>query len=361
WYDKPTGRWTTSDYYAKDLKLPGWAAEINAMKIPDKMRGKTWELSPEVKASGLTFETAKPGVPPGFGKSFPHQLPDDKAFYDTWTYTPFANDFVAQSAHQAVTNLGMGKDDVPDILTLNFSSNDYLGHRFGPNSPEVMQMSVDTDKAVSKILNDLQKNVTGGLSSVLFVLSADHGVVAVPEDLEARGIPGGRLSDEDETKKALAEKVGADALGMSDDGLIWFDHAKLALAGIDLAIAQRKAAELFRADPRVFRVYTKSELPMVPVSDWIDEAAHRGIDAERGWDVAVIYKPGVYMYGGTGTGHGSPWIYDASVPLVFAGSGMKRGRQTDATGPEDIAATVCAELGIIAPSGSIGKAVGLLP
>jgi hypothetical protein len=52
--------------------------------------------------------------------------------------------------------------------------------------------------------------------------------------------------------------------------------------------------------------------------------------------------------------HGSPWTYDTFVPIFFAGHRVPRGRVYRPVGPQDIAPTIAAYLGIKAPSGSVG-------
>lgn len=362
WFDKSTGTWTTSDFYEKSNKLPAWVSEVNAMKIPDRMRGKKWTLSLPQSEYSNVFPTTAPSPPNGFENQFPHTLADGSSFYDLWTFTPYGNDFVVESTEHAIKKLGIGKDDVPDVITLNFSSNDYLGHRFGPYSPEVMEMSIATDRSVSRLLNFLDRNVSGGLNSVLFVLTADHGVVPVPEDLIARKIPGGRTGAEFETnlRKETANAIGVDCIAAFSDGFIWLDRKKIAEKGITLEAAQNAVGKILSDSPLVFRTYASSSLQNLPIGDWYDAAAKRSLHNERGGDLVVIFKPGVYeSEGNGGTGHGTAWIYDQSVPLVFCGPGIDIGRHLDNSGPQDIAATVCIELGIIAPSGSVGRAIGL--
>lgn len=362
WYDKSTGSWTTSDFYAPDKKLPSWAATANSWKYPDQFRGKSWEAQiPADVAAKHAFPTKAPAPPTGFGDTFPHTLPVE-GFYDVWTYTPWANDFVVKTAVAAIDELGMGQDDVPDILTLNFSTNDYVGHRFGPYSPEVLELSVQTDRSISDLLNALKAKVPGGLAKVLFVLTADHGVVPVVEDMADRRIPAKRVTGEfwTDLRARLAKAMGTEAVAHIDDSLLYLDHAKLASAGVPVSKARAAAASVLSSDPHVFRAYTHEALASLPAGDAMDEAARNGFDSERSPDVVFALRPGIYT-GGTGTGHGSGWAYDTAVPVIFAGPGVAQGRHMDRSGPEDIAATVAALLGIVPPSGNIGRAIGLAP
>ena len=43
---------------------------------------------------------------------------------------------------QAIVNEQLGQDDDTDVLTVSFSANDYVGHRYGPYSQEVMDVTL---------------------------------------------------------------------------------------------------------------------------------------------------------------------------------------------------------------------------
>ena len=52
--------------------------------------------------------------------------------------------------------------------------------------------------------------------------------------------------------------------------------------------------------------------------------------------------------------HGSPWTYDTYVPLLFAGPGIEPRTVSRLVGPQDLAPTLAAYLGVKPPSGSVG-------
>jgi phosphopentomutase len=71
-----------------------------------------------------------------------------------------------------------------------------------------------------------------------------------------------------------------------------------------------------------------------------------------------VLKPGWFSGGQTGTTHGTWNPYDAHIPLVFMGWGIKHGSLTRETHMTDIAPTVAELLHIQAPNGNIGTAIG---
>jgi arylsulfatase A-like enzyme len=57
----------------------------------------------------------------------------------------------------------------------------------------------------------------------------------------------------------------------------------------------------------------------------------------------------------TSTTHGSPWDYDAQVPLVLWGAVFKPGTYRDPVQTIDLAPTLAAALGLDQPSGAQGR------
>jgi type I phosphodiesterase/nucleotide pyrophosphatase len=58
--------------------------------------------------------------------------------------------------------------------------------------------------------------------------------------------------------------------------------------------------------------------------------------------------------------HGTPWPYDISIPLMFAGPAVKPGEYSTAAVQQDVAPTVAAALGIHMPPTATGRALPIL-
>ena len=78
---------------------------------------------------------------------------------------------------------------------MSFSSNDSVGHTYGPDSPQVRDIAIRTDAAIGRLLTEIDRAV--GLSHVLVSFTTDHGVAPLPETLTERGLPGGRMTTKD--------------------------------------------------------------------------------------------------------------------------------------------------------------------
>ncbi|MBC8044804.1 MAG: alkaline phosphatase family protein, partial [Rhizobacter sp.] len=76
----------------------------------------------------------------------------------------------------------------------------------------------------------------------------------------------------------------------------------------------------------------------------------------RSGDVHIVVKPNTFFaFGQTGTTHGTPYDYDAHVPILICGAGIKQGCYNAAATIIDIAPTLCNVLGLPVPQGRTGR------
>ncbi|MGV3724282.1 MAG: alkaline phosphatase family protein [Actinomycetota bacterium] len=351
WFDETTGGWVSSSYYVPTARLPEWVNAVNEQKIPDRLRARPW--TPQVSAEAMK----RVWNPKGSDLSFSHALSGKD--YGAFATSPAGTEFVLETARKAVAAEKLGQDEIPDILTLNFASNDYVGHRYGPDSPETLDISVQTDRQLSEFLNFLEKSVPGGLKNVTFAVSADHGVATVPELSSASGVPvaravGGAIKAAAES--ALDAQVGAaDWIAGTDNGDLYFAEAAVAAFPkvsrsrmeeiASAAVMQVAGVQFACGRSAVFS-------GRVPHSRLGRQITH-GTHPDRTGDVTIILKP-LWIPGsaptGTGTTHGAPYPYDAQVPMLVAGFGMRPGAYTERTQPAQLAPTLALILGVARPS-----------
>jgi hypothetical protein len=365
WFDAKTGNWTSSDYYCKKGKLPAWAIKVNQGRTVDAYQNKSWTAALPPAAHKRTSTPDKPGIGEPFGRSFPHHLGSGDGYYSNFTKTPFANDFVLATVEEAIRDEAMGQDDIPDVVTINLASNDYLGHAFGPDSPEVMEMSVATDRSLSDFFRFLNKTVPGGLANVLIVVTADHGVMPMAEEYTKRGLPGGRVAPKDllnGLKAALKEEFEVDDL-ISDFGdyMVYLNPKALEDTETTLDDVALFTRDWLREQPQIYGAFSRWDLvEQAPARTEVSGMLARSFQKDRSGEVFFFLKPGYILDSrGTGTGHGSPWAYDRNVPLLFRGRWLDTGKKLDDCGPEDITPTICSILGIGKPTGCLGRTIGI--
>lgn len=382
WFDDIGGRWISSTAYCKDGKLPAWAEAVNGEHIPDKTLGTMW--TPSVPADVLAGRTISPNLTPErepykMGRAFPHAIGAEKVKqnYRAFTLTPSANAFVFETAKRAIREEKLGQHgETPDLLALNLATNDYVGHAFGPFSPEALDITVQTDRLLADFLNYVQSAVPGGLNDVVVVVTGDHGVVPVVENLQERDLSSARVLDAnvvDAAQKALTASFGEGAwLAHGKDGkVVGYVEPYVVLddAAVAQAIASGKATSRAQIEdvaaravatlPGIYACYTRSQIleGRLPQTEITRRVIH-GFHPKVSGDIFVVTDnlyvtdpgtPGPYV-----TTHGSPYVYDTHVPILIAGSGIKSGVHTNPVSPADIAPTLCALLGIEMPSASDG-------
>src|SRR5205085_1216173 len=75
---------------------------------------------------------------------------------------------------------------------VSFSSNDVVGHSYGPDSQEVLDMTLRSDRLMKDFLDFLDTQV--GPGRYVVAITADHGVCPLPEVARAGGKDAGRIS-----------------------------------------------------------------------------------------------------------------------------------------------------------------------
>jgi hypothetical protein len=328
WYDAGTGHFVSSTYYMKDL--PNWVKDFNAQSI-EKYRGAEW-------VGG--------------------KLPSDAKLFPAIISSPFGNDLLESFAERAIGAESLGKDDIPDLLALSFTSNDYVGHDAGPESPQAKALCLETDEALGRLFKYLDSSI--GLNNILIVLTADHGVAPTPEANASRHSPGGRLAAQvqNTVQAELTKRYGEGKwILSSSEHTLYLNLDMLRDKKLDRAEIEQTLREMLLTVPHVFRVYTRTQLMNGSMlDDPISRRVANGFHQVRGGDIYLLLDPG-WFFGAIGTTHGSAFNYDAHVPVIFMGPWIKPGIYDVTIAPNDIAPTLATILEIETPDGSEGRAL----
>lgn len=338
WYDTKTGDFVSSTYYFRSL--PDWVQAFNRGRSVDRYAGTEWQFD-KASPAGLFKMPAEPGA----------KL--SAAVYSS----PFGNELLEQFAEETVRQEKLGQRGSTDLLTLSFSSNDAVGHSYGPDSPRVHDMCVQTDRELGKLFEFLDRSI--GMQHIFVVLTADHGVMPLAEQLQQERMPGGRMSSAalfDPMRQALAARFGAGEWLSSTAGTSpYLNQALIAEKKLDAGEVERVAASAIANVPHVSRVYTRQQLVLGEVSgDKVSERVVRSFNARRSGDLEVLLDP-YWIRSATGTTHGTPYSYDSHIPMIFMGPGVKAGRYVRPAALNDVAPSLATLLDIETPSGSVGR------
>lgn len=361
WYDGSKGSWITSTYYMNEL--PQWVKNFNDKKVVDEFYQNGWNTMYPIATYVQSTKDENEYEAKPFGadqKGFPYDL---KRFagknYGSISSTPFGNTMTMMMAKDAISNEEMGKDSITDFLAVSFSSPDYVGHSFGPNSIEAEDTYLRLDKDLGELFDYLDKMV--GKGQYLTFLTADHGVAHVPGFMTENKLPGGAVDDNkmvEDLNKQLKEKYGKGGIVLGAyNYLISLNHTMIDTAKLDRSAIVEDIIAFVKNIKGVDRVFEISKLMDQPMNADVKNRLANGWHPKRSGDIQILFAPGWIDGGKTGTTHGLWNPYDSHIPLVWYGWGIKQGKSNQEVYMTDIAATLAALLHIQMPSGSIGKPI----
>jgi predicted AlkP superfamily pyrophosphatase or phosphodiesterase len=372
WFDNKTGRFVTSRYYRHEPHA--WVNAFNRQKPADRWRGTVWErLRPDldyVKHSGPD-DVACEGTGVFQGQTFPHPFfarELSQTYYDGMLNSPRGNQLLLELVRAAVAAEKIGQTDTTDLLCISFSSNDLVGHCWGPDSQEVLDMTLCTDEVIKGLLDLLDAQV--GKGNYIVTLSADHGVGSLPELAAAEGKDAGRVPAELLTSRA-EETLNEALLGpgqkapwlespRKSNSWVYLNQATLREHGIAPARAERVLAEWLAAQPGIEAALTRTQLMSAEPLGSLADKVRLSFRPEACGDVMVILKP-YHLFSPSvpprdpknvpyRASHGSPHPYDTHVPLFAFGPDVVPGKRAELVTPQALASIVAHALELPPPA-----------
>lgn len=359
WYDTKTGNWISSTYYMK--ALPAWVNTFNEKKWVDSFYVKGWNtLYPiatytQSTADNVTYENKM------FGNNFPYSLMQFVGKnYNPIVATPHGNTLTTMFAKAIINNENFGADNITDFLAISYSSPDYAGHSFGPNSIEEEDIFLRLDKELGELLDFLDTKI--GKNQYLLFLSADHGAAHVPAFLNENNIPAGHLIHQpllDSLNFNVKQQFGRDDL-IAD--IINYQVALNTRLIDSLKLNKKEIKDVIikylLQQPQILNAIDIETISQSPLNNKLREMIVNSYYSKRSGDIQLLYSPQwIDDFEKGGTTHGVWNPYDSHIPLLWYGWKIKAGKTNSETSITDIAPTLAALLKIQMPSGSTGKVI----
>jgi predicted AlkP superfamily pyrophosphatase or phosphodiesterase len=345
WYVK--GQFTTSTYYADTL--PRWVRRFNERRVPVHSAGRAWTLLlPERDYPEPDFVAVENE---GKNQTFPHSLTSDTSLAKTqFIEFPWMDEYTLAFAMQGLHDLNLGRGPHADLLAVSLSTNDDVGHRYGPDSREVHDEIVRLDRTLGVFLDSLFK--VRDSTRIIIALTSDHGVAPFPEIGNPPDVARRMHVDYkpllDSARARLAERGVADTLAFRfDSGVLIVNREALARRGVDADWAVEDFARRMRELPGVARVQRVQDLPK---GDTIQDAITRrwlhAVPTDLPAELVMTLKPYHVWRNVLRAEHGMPYDYDAHVPVIFYGPPFRSGRQDELARVVDMAPTLARVLGV---------------
>jgi hypothetical protein len=183
-------------------------------------------------------------------------------------------------------------------------------------------------------------------------------VANLVEANQARKMPGGRLDLaklKNALQAALEGKYGPGEWMLPGGYSVYLNYDLLASKHIDPAEARRVVADAALAFPHIARAYTRDEVERGDdANDPVSKAVRYGFYGPRSGDVFIVPEP-YYMFSAKGTTHGTPYLYDSHVPVIFYGPGIRKGVYRSNVAVNDVAPTLSAIFDVQMPAGAFGR------
>ena len=367
WYDERAGNFVTSDYYIN--ALPPWVERFNDLDWVDPYFGESW--LPSFPEGHDRLMHGGPGETTFSG--FPHALVGDadipdRRFYARFRLTPFADRMTLDFAEALIDAEQLGADDAPDLLMVGLSAADYIGHRYGPWSEETHDQYARLDEYLGEFMAHLDRQI--GRDRYVLVLTADHGVMPIPEQMVSLGLAAGRtvsddlLADLEPIVQAAVERGVIPVmprLGYIFGVVFDFDDADVSEMQIDALT--NLVADYLRSRPDVAATFTAAELQAGSAANdgWLGRYQRSFYPGRAPAIMVHPVEDHLITPEERGATHGSPYAYDARVPLIFLGEGIAPGKYAGDVRTVDIAPTLAELLGLASPPDIDGRALTLNP
>lgn len=345
WLADEGGEFVTSDFY--HAEYPAWVAGFNAATLPLVYSDSVWESTIPPGALSLTRPDTSIFELDGVHTFFPHRAEEivdatDPGALNHWRYeyTPFPDRAVVSLALEAIRELRLGQRGSVDYLGISLSQTDLVGHYFGPLSREQLDNLLRLDSELGRFFSFLDDAV--GPAGWVLALSADHGVLDIPEHLAEAGVDAARLTRDD--REELQEHIQSALDGVGEDEALE-DAVKAALITLPFVAAAYTFSDVENGTPAdsfqvlFARSHSRTRL--------IGPAARAG--------VYVRFAPNVLALTTLPASHGSPYYYDRHVPLIFLGATVRAGASSDRAATVDVAPTLAWLTATAAPEDLDGR------
>lgn len=334
WMDAE-GNMITSSYYMQNL--PQWVDSFNTKGYINNTLISTWDYFQDAANYDESLPDDSPFESTQFDESntLPYNISQAMRMKGPGVLkeTPFGNSLLTQFALWALREEKLGKDNHTDLLAISYSSTDFIGHAYGPQSVEVQDAYLRLDRELAYLIKMLDEEV-GRKNYVLF-LTSDHGAANTPSDTNFGYINNKAL--ETELNRYTKSYFGFPLIKRIGSQQIWLDNEVIISNNIsrDMVIDRLRYALLGNEEFYVNALFTLKELEACESKlCWF---FRNGLNPETAGDLFYSRPYGwIERSESFGTTHGSAHLYDTHVPLLFFGGNVTSGRSQEVIHVKDI-------------------------
>lgn len=325
WFDEQSGNFTSSLAYFDEL--PCWLKSFNNAKRVSQISQVTWRLAYPCKKRPYCFKNINNYQyslrPEGLaGKTIPVNG-NSKNPFELYVRTPAANKLLFDCALSCINAHMSRKCDTEMLLWISLSPLDLIGHDYGPDSLEAIDMIYHLDCQIKQFMDCINSKLKR--TETLYILTADHGVSPIPELLQDQGFTNAQRIVYDDIAKELNAKAQKDfgvtgTVANTQSAQLFVNKQQLHKLPAEkqtevLASLQKQLL----SHSGIKRVWTLKELEQACFEpDTIEAFYQNQIFPGRSSQLIVQTFPyAIPTDFKKGTGHYTPYEYDTHVPLIL--------------------------------------------
>lgn len=365
WYENSTGNWISSTWYIDSL--PSWVNDFNAMLYPLSYLTRIWDLSRPMHCYyDCVSDTSLTEI--GFdGRNyFPYDLKKlnnnmkinplrESSFIRE---TPYGNSLTTDFTKKLIEMEDIGKDDIPDFLTVCYSTTENIGLRFGPSSYEMADAIIRLDKEIEDLLDYLVDSV--GKQNILVYFTSAHGIAEIPSVLTENRIPAGyfRIEQVLYLLRSYLKLIYGDGDWVKGytGRQVYLNRTLIEDSDITIEEVQKTAARFLVQVTGVSSAYPFSEFV---INDFGAGNLKRIINSyhpQRSGDIIITLNPGWVEAGSDiATNHSTSYDYDSHIPLIWFGWSVDRASVSREVSMTDIAPTLSTLVNVPFPNACTGE------
>ena len=341
WLDGHTGKWAGTSYYAEQ---PSWYKYLTTKSISGVDQVSWKPKNAAVTSYNYYLASEKTS-------SFNHRFTGKRRFRSFKT-SGLINDFITETASFVITQAGMGRDDVPDFLSLCYYAGSFDGKTFNDSATEIQDTYVRLDEALANLFKEIDKSV--GIENTLFFITSTGFEDAEAADLSKYRIPTGTLHLN--RCAALLNMYLMAIYGQGQyvesyyDNQFYLNHKLIEQKQLNLAEVLETCEDFLFQYTGVRDVYTSTRLTQGAWTPGISRIRN-SFNPKCSGDILILANPG-WTLANDDIGQ-SRQVRDSffEFPIIFFGFQLKAERIATPVTVDCIAPTVAHFMRIRAPNG----------
>ncbi|MCQ2230005.1 MAG: alkaline phosphatase family protein [Bacteroidales bacterium] len=357
WFDKKKGEFVSQN--VKGDTIPGILREFNSKKMADMYLGKFWAPKYDISEYHEWKYFNKGTAQRTF--YYPLKQTGSKEKYARVAGSPYGNQMVRDMAASILLCGDYGKDDVPDVMTLQFTATPSCGHKIQPLDAETEDLLVQLDENIASLLKVIDHDI--GMDNTLVVLTSAQGCYDVANTDTEHWKSWGTVSLNRTT--ALLNLYLMALHGQEKwvknyaSGEIYLNRDLCEKKHVSFDTLLIQSAEFMKQVTGIGDAIVAKHLTSIYSDSPVIAAMRKNYNSRRSGDILLSLEPGWAEEQDDGSELTQLWGQEY-VPLVFYGWKVPRQTIYERHSMADVAPTVCSFIRVSLPNGCSGVQIPIV-